>query len=190
MQEVPEDKVLDTSPERRNVGAKTADDSAQANGYNTPPRTPPMQDRTLDDFDDSPAEESRIEEPVVHSVQTVQPTSAAQVISKAKIVNVPKRIPPKLPARNPNRSGPIVVDASPKDSSDGETFSTEAKHDSAHEVGIEKDASVDLINEKMDDVRLADDADDEDERPSPWAKVEEARKQEAEHTATTAGTST
>jgi hypothetical protein len=115
---------------------------------------------------------------VVRSVQTVQPTGAAQVISKARLVDVPKRIPPKLPERNPNRSGPVVVDASPND----EAFNGTSKHDSAPDMGSEKDTQTDDLKQKMDDVRLDDDADDEDDelRPNPWAKVEETRKREAE----------
>lgn len=187
MQEVPENRVLDTSPERKDVDDKAVGESTQVNGYNTPPRTPPAQTtRSTDDaedshVDESHAEEPRTEEPVVHSVQTAQPTGAAQVISKAQIVTIPKRIPPKLPARNPNRSGPVVVDASPKDSSNEETFSTESKHDSAHEVGTEKEDETDQAAKKMEDVRLDDDEEeDENLRPNPWAKVEETRKREAE----------
>lgn len=185
MQEVPEDRVLDTSPERKQVDEGVDSFTQQSNGYNTPPRTPPAQTESSENHEESHMEEPHIEETVVHSVQTVQPAGAAQVISKARLVNVPKRVPPKLPARNPNRSGPLVVDASPKDSSNEETFSTESKHDSAHDVDIEKDAQTDQIHTKMDKVRLDDDdADDEAERPNPWAKVEEIRKREAEQVTT------
>ena len=182
MQEVPEDKVLDTSSEHKDLDRKTADGSTQVNGYNTPPRTPPVHDKSIDEFEESEShtEEPHIEEPVVHSVQTVQPAAASQVISKARIVNVPKRVPPKLPARNPNRSGPVVVDASPKDDSNEETFDGQSKHDSALEAGTEKDGQTDQIKEKMDEVRLDDDEEDEAMRPNPWAKVEETRKREAE----------
>lgn len=184
MQHVPEDKVLDTSPERKD----TADGATQINGYTTPPRTPPAQDNTPEHFDESQTEESHIEEPVYHSVQTVQPASASQVISKARLVNVPKRVPPKLPPRNPNRSGPLVVDASPKDSSNDQTFADESKHDSAMDMAADKDTSAGPLKDKMEDVKL-DDADDEDDeamRPDPWAKVEETRKREAEQNSTTA----
>jgi hypothetical protein len=178
MQEVPEHKTLDTSLERRSVEEKTADGSTQVNGYNTPPRTPPAQDKSPEDPEESHTDEPRIEEPVVQSIQTVHPTGAAQVISKARLVDVPKRIPPKLPERNPNRSGPVVVDASPKD----EAFHDTSKHNSTHDMGGEKDTQTDDLKQKMDDVRLDDDADDEDDelRPNPWAKVEETRKREAE----------
>ena len=190
MQEVPEDQVLDTSPERKNVENATNDDSTQVNGYRTPPRTPPAQTEPAKDAEDSHiedthAEESHIEEPVVHSVQTVQPSGAAQVISKARIVNVPKRVPPILPARNPNRSGPVVIDASPKNSSNDETFSTESKHDSAHEVSTDKDADEKSLTKTMDNVKLnGDDEDEESMRPNPWAKVEETKKREAEQAST------
>nr|OQO31497.1 hypothetical protein B0A51_01706 [Rachicladosporium sp. CCFEE 5018] len=104
----------------------------------TPPRTPPAQtsefaepspppqlngatpDETShhgmhqvdldDDHDDLDDDDVHIEEPVVHSVQTVraiQPTSPVAIAggSKARVVTVGKRIPPKLPPRNPNRVG-------------------------------------------------------------------------------------
>ena len=186
MQEVPEDKVFETSSEQKDLDTKTADSSTQVNGYNTPPRTPPVQDKSLDEVEESEShtEESHIEEPVVHSVQTVQPAAASQVISKARIVNVPKRVAPKLPARNPNRSGPVVVDASPKDDSNEETFDDQSKHDSALEVGVEKDGQAEQIKEKMDEVRLDDDENDETMRPNPWAKVKETKKREAEEAST------
>ena len=111
MQDVPEHEVLNTPQEQHDPISITT-----ANGYSTPPHTPPAtsnvhQDSTeLDDdhFDDVQI----IEQPVLHSIQTVQPKTS-QVLSKARLVTVPKRVAPKLPPRNPGRNGPIVVNASP-----------------------------------------------------------------------------
>lgn len=126
MPHVPENDVLDTSPDRKEpetpVPASSSPDHkepenvSKVNGYSTPPRTPPITLK-LDDHDNDADhdEDVQIVEPIVQSVQTIQPASP-QVISKARLVNVPKRVPPKLPPRNPNRSGPLVIDASPKDS--------------------------------------------------------------------------
>jgi lipid-binding SYLF domain-containing protein len=182
MQEVPENTVLDTSPERN------ATASTQVNGYSTPPQTPDLQQgqSRRDDTAETNDDDTPIEEPVIQSVQSVQAVQPAspQVISKARLVDVPRRLPPKLPPRNPNRSGPMVIDASPKDATTSDTVDaeTESKHDSAHESILEKPASIDNVKEKMDDVRLDDDADDEDDEPlrsNPWAKVEETKKRQS-----------
>ncbi len=207
MQEVPEHQVLDTSPTREN-----AETSPHVNGYSTPPRTPELQqhenqpkisdpprtperkpaDTQQDILDD---DDAHIEEPVVQSVQSIQAIQSVQpaspkVISKARLVDVPRRIPPTLPPRNPNRSGgPLVVDASPKTaapeevlSNDTTTQTTEvdSKHDSAHDTVPEKQDGADVVKDQMEDVRL-DDADDEDDEPmksNPWAKVEETKRQQ------------
>ena len=189
--DVPEDKVLDT---------KEPDSASHVNGYTTPPRTPPMNSAQKELDEDN--EDATIEEPVVHSVQvqTVQPASP-QVVSKARLIDVPKRVPPKLPPRNPNRgAGPLVVDASPEDApTDTATAEPvpEAKDEPVTEVALEKEPGVEpgvepaedktddveTTKDKMDDVRLDDDADAEEddvERPNPWAKVEEVRKRESQ----------
>lgn len=51
------------------------------------------------------SEEQEHEEPVV--VQTIR--QAPQVVTKARMVNVPKRVPPKLPERNPGRARAVQV---------------------------------------------------------------------------------
>ena len=194
MQDVPEDKVLDTSPERRDVDLRVddtqqanereAENSSSVNGYTTPPRTPTLEGKPLEH-----EEEAQIEEPVVHSVQAVP--ASPQVISKARLVTVPKRVPPKLPPRNPNRSGPMIIDASPQEPSAEAFEAVESKHDSAHEPATEKDVDVDPVKSKMDDVKLDDDADDEDDevkKSDPWAKVEETKQREAEAEAERAST--
>ncbi|GAB7353160.1 hypothetical protein MBLNU459_g3693t1 [Dothideomycetes sp. NU459] len=65
-------------------------------------------DETADEEDE--VDEVIIEEPVM---QTVRKASAAapQFISRARVVEVPKRIPPKLPARSARRTGPLVINA-------------------------------------------------------------------------------
>ena len=176
MQEVPEDKILDTSPERREGEAE----AGRVNGYSTPPRTPELRQQDAHDVED---EEAHIEEPVVQSVQTVQSIQPAspQVISKVRLVDVPKRLPPRLPPRNPNRSGPMIIDASPKGEATDDA-EIESKHDSAHEPAVEQSEAVKPVQEQMDDVRLDDDADDEDDldRPDPWAKVAETKRHNEE----------
>ncbi|EME46527.1 hypothetical protein DOTSEDRAFT_87066 [Dothistroma septosporum NZE10] len=128
MQNVPEHDVL-ASQERKSIDVSTA------NGYTTPPRTPPAAQDTPrnavphftvaqndgddldDDDDDDDADDVQIiEQPIVHSIQTVQPATS-QVTSKARIVEVPKRPPPKLPPRNPGRKGPFDVAAAPNTTS-------------------------------------------------------------------------
>ncbi|KAM3425585.1 LAS seventeen-binding protein 3 [Cercospora zeina] len=109
MQDVPEHEVLATPR------AQDAPNSINtANGYTTPPHTPPatsdaphdLPDHDIDHYDDVQI----IEQSVVHSVHSVQPVTS-QTLSKARIVNVPKRLPPKLPPRNPGRN--VTFDPSP-----------------------------------------------------------------------------
>ena len=189
MQDVPEDKVLDTSPERREPASVST-----ANGYTTPPRTPPVDDTPRpvarhsitenehDDDDEEDDEEVQIvEQPVMHSIQTIQPVSQ-QVISKARLVTVAKRLPPKLPPRNPNRGGkgPVVIDASPSGSpreaspATSDRLSSRASHRSISPPSSIAHAS---LTKDMEEIKL-DDEDDEIEQRNPWAKVQEQRKSE------------
>jgi len=200
LQNLPEDEVLDTSPD-----GKEAESVTKVNGYSTPPHTPPL--GQVDDLslanDDDDAEDAHIEEPVVHSIQTAQPTSP-RAISKVRIVNVPKRIPPKLPPRNPNRSSPLIIDASPKtpsieehadrdhtrtvDSGSTDLEQSEQPANVGETTNRDHDASFTQadehtqLKEKLEDVNLEDDV-DEVEISDPWAKAEAARqKQEADKT--------
>jgi lipid-binding SYLF domain-containing protein len=211
MQNVPENDVLDTSPERReplNV--------SKANGYTTPPRTPPLDDtpkpaarqhdpeidHTPKAYDQDQDEDNHevhiIEQPVVHSIQTIQPATQ-QKISKARLVTVAKRTTPKLPPRNPNRGGkgPLVIDASPTGSSvedmegspatsdkeSGSRMSSRASH-KVSSTTTSPPLSTPKINiaKGMDEIKLTDnDAEEEEiEQRNPWAKVQETRKSEEE----------
>ncbi|KAK4503613.1 hypothetical protein PRZ48_004528 [Zasmidium cellare] len=188
MQNVPENDVL-----------KTAE---HANGYTTPPRTPPVSHDHDDDEHDHDEEVHIVEPATMHSVQSVQP--AQQVISRAKLVDVPKRIPPKLPPRNPGRNvnAPVVVDASPKEGTSPERpISAEPEVKAVEEPEVTP-APIQLVDEekseektekgekaaeptvadKLEDIKLDDDEDeDEKGRADPWAKVEEAKKLELEY---------
>ncbi|CAK3765091.1 Hypothetical predicted protein [Lecanosticta acicola] len=200
MQDVPENEVLETDHRIRQEAKKST-----ANGYNTPPHTPPAtatthgdatskharsEDGEIGDDEDTDDEEEVqvIEQPAV-TIPMVRPTVAeARQVNKARIVEVPKRFPPKLPPRNPGRAGSVVADASSKDASTdpasslnssrrGSPASDTAKN-GAHSVVDKKDDSV---AEKMQSVKLDDDEDEEDDlRPNPWAKVEEMRRHEGE----------
>ncbi|KAK5132172.1 hypothetical protein LTR08_000329 [Meristemomyces frigidus] len=190
--------VLGSSPER-----KEPRNASRANGYSTPPHTPPTLDgHHIDDsvdHDDEHDDDVHFEEPVVHSVQAVQPVSPL-AISKVRLVTVPKRAPPILPPRNPNRSsGPLVIDASPRSAITEEQPQSlaESRHDSAPFLHSEPeqhsdlttnkptglDGAVDQLNEvQLEDEKLeqADEVDDEeDEMPDPWKKIEAARQRES-----------
>jgi lipid-binding SYLF domain-containing protein len=199
MQGVPEDKVLDTSPERREPASVS-----KANGYTTPPRTPPVDetprpaarqhnteaaglgidhDDEYDDEDDEHEEAQIVEQPVMHSIQTIQPVSVSQQnISKARLVTVAKRVAPKLPPRNPNRGGkgPIVIDASPTGSpreaspATSDRLSSRASHRS---ISPPSSTAHGSLTKGMEEIKL-DDEDDEIEQRNPWAKVQEQRKSE------------
>ncbi|KAK5744354.1 hypothetical protein LTR17_002064 [Elasticomyces elasticus] len=179
MPDVPENGVLDTSPER-----KEPRNASRAMGYTTPPQTPPI-DLDHDDLDD----DVHIEEPVVHTIQTAQPASPT-VISKVRMINVPKRgPPPMLPPRNPQRSGPLVIDASPivastpeistlpvVEKDDAAAAAVESERGSVAESSQQKHENVLNVKEGMEMVKLDDD--EEERMPNPWAKVEETRNRE------------
>ncbi|KAI9882931.1 MAG: hypothetical protein M1823_005317 [Watsoniomyces obsoletus] len=52
---------------------------------------------------DDEADSNHEEEPVADIVVTVQAQVAPQVLSKARLVTIPRRVPPALPPRNPGR---------------------------------------------------------------------------------------
>ncbi|KJX93230.1 DUF500-domain-containing protein [Zymoseptoria brevis] len=130
-------RIHEAGPNLREISPKRLDNShtppsLTRNGYSTPPETPsPVtgaprifkddnRDRTDDEYDgdeDDDDDDLRIiDEPVIHSVQNVQPATT-QVVSKIRLVEVPKRLPPKLPPRNPNRASAIAGAQSPNRSS-------------------------------------------------------------------------
>lgn len=177
MQDVPEDEELKTSHALGEPVSVSA-----TNGYTTPPRTPPATSDLHHDSSERKDEHDDdvqiIEQPVVQSIQTMQPVTS-QVVSRARLVNVPKRLPPKLPPRNPGRnSGPIVVDASPvKDdgaSTESQSVSSEKSREDVHEKA-----------QKLEEVQLRDDDDDDDDNfaTNPWAKVQQMHKQEEDEKA-------
>lgn len=210
MQEVPENGVLETSPERLEPASVS-----KANGYTTPPRTPPLDgtskpiishhgtetdqkvmenDREHDDDDHEEAQ--IVERPVVHSIQTIQP-AMQQKISKARLVTVAKRTAPKLPPRNPNRAGngPLVIDASPtgstaedmeaspatSDRESGRVSSRASRRTSSATTPPPSTAHTD-VTKGMEDIKLTDkDVEEEEiEQRNPWAQVQEARKSQEE----------
>ncbi|KAK0272848.1 hypothetical protein LTR54_014268 [Friedmanniomyces endolithicus] len=188
MPHVPENSVPSTSPSR-----KEPRNASRANGYSTPPHTPPMNAANEDHEED----DVHIEEPVVHSIQTAQPASP-QVVSKVRLVNVPRRGPPPvLPPRNPQRSGPVVVGASlvpaqatvpEAESSTLETKSAMGESSARPEQGPDslaedkgEGAKNDAlkVQQSVDDVKLDDEEDEH--MTNPWARVEEARKRESQN---------
>lgn len=195
---VSQDSSKDTS--------KDTSKRSNANGYTTPPHTPPIitdSTHSPEDDDDDHFEDAHIEEPVVHSVQTVQaiqPTSPT-AISKARLVTVPKRVAPKLPPRNPNRSGPLIIDASPVTTETTEQLdtptavspiattlgpssptktspvtvrSTSPDPSPSPATETRKDQGIEDLKAGMDDIKLDDEEDEA--MPNPWAKIEEDRK--------------
>lgn len=208
MNAVPEHEVLDTSPDRHepvNV--------SKANGYTTPPRTPEADETpkpatrhrnaeeesngiSHDHDDDEHDDAEIVDQPVVHSIQSIQPATQ-QKISKARLVTVAKRAPPKLPPRNPNRSGkgPMVIDASPTGSStedmeaslvgsDRESdkassrLSRGASSNASPTRQSKTDVELDAAKSGMQEIKLENnDAEEEEiENRNPWAQVQERRK--------------
>lgn len=105
-----------SSHRRTDSGSDSRSDSPPQQATPAKPEHKDIAEESFDDVDgdgdgDDTADEAVIEEPVVHSVQKA---TAPQFISRARLVEVPKRITPKLPPRNPNRGkGPVVINAEP-----------------------------------------------------------------------------
>ncbi|KAF7197621.1 SH3 domain-containing YSC84-like protein 1 [Pseudocercospora fuligena] len=183
MEDVPEDEELKTAHARTDpVSVSTS------NGYTTPPRTPPAssgvhKDKDSPEHDDEHDDDVQIiEQPVVQSIQTVQPVTS-QVVSRARLVNVPKRLPPKLPPRNPSRnSGQVQVDSSPTkdDSSSVDRGSIDSSQPDKETVtdntGAEKHNSIEAAAQQLEEVKL--DRNDDDLSANASDKVEDVRKQE------------
>lgn len=212
MQGVPENHVLDTSPDRHEPAS-----ASKSNGYTTPPRTPPLDGTTKPearqlssqpDVKDADPEHDDddvqiIERPVVQSVQSFQPATQ-QKASKARLVTVAKRAPPKLPPRNPNRAGkgPLVIDASPtgstaeemegspatSDRESGRISSRASRRASSTTSPPLSTANTDLAK-GMEEIKLDDkEAEEEEmEKRNPWAKAHERRKSQEEEKEKTKG---
>jgi len=212
MQELPENSVLDTSSLEQSKPIA----ASSANGYTTPPNTPPSSSppSTLkpqhhdlgreysSEDDDEDDDDVHIEEPIIHSVQAFRaagPASPAKgIASKPRLVTVPKRIPPKLPSRNPNRArganGPLVTDASSTSTTQADSMehspTKEAQKDPsptrssrAGSPSIRSDD--DALERRMDEIRLSDEHDREDEEEEvmprdPWAQARKLRKAQEE----------
>lgn len=180
MNGIPEDTVAPTSPKPnslRKIGSGSSHRSSfhhSASRSNSPPQKTSPKPKLHQEAEQGEAEKSFdadgedtaddmdvvIEEPVIHSVQKA---TAPQFISKARMVQVPKRVPPKLPPRNPNRRGPIVIGAeqgAERTSEDGSVLSAELspglspespslhRSTSQDDDIIDKFENVDISNEK------------------------------------------
>ncbi|KAI4731778.1 DUF500-domain-containing protein [Aureobasidium sp. EXF-10728] len=101
-----------SSHRRTDSGSDSRSDSPPQQPTPAKPENKDIAEESFDDVDgdgEDTADEAIIEEPVVHSVQKA---TAPQFISRARLVEVPKRITPKLPPRNPNRGkGPVIINA-------------------------------------------------------------------------------
>jgi len=168
MQNVPENEVLE-AVERHEPPTVT-----KVNGYTTPPSTPPpiatvhIHPEPANESDHEIHEEDEaIEEPVVQTIQQAQRPSA-QVVSKARLVTVAKRVPPKLPPRNPSRVGALSPDltlqstksseslVSPSSGSIKEPASPLLSADSAVEIARSDSASPSPVEEKLAAIILED----------------------------------
>ncbi|KAK4986699.1 hypothetical protein LTR50_005144 [Elasticomyces elasticus] len=164
MDEIPEHEVL-PSPQIKAYSNGQADQHKH-----TPSPSPHREAHGVDDDE----EEAVIEEPVVHSVQTIQKASAPKVISaaSARLVTVPKRVTPRLPPRNPNRSrGPLVINADQNGSSDADStkspVSPTEQADSGTLSSVSPTEARNPLDRHFSDVSL----DDEEETSARWEKL-------------------
>lgn len=195
MPEVPEHEVLDTSS-----AEKIEQPSHRRSAYNTPPHTPPPQahseehsgDEHNDDTDD---DDVQIVEPATQTVQkmTMQPASPT-VVSKAKLVTVPKRGPPPvLPPRNPHRTGPVIIDASPStptvedglsaaDESNDKPADSEVSDKTGHDAvaGAQDQKKSEGVTEDNSRKESIVSDEEDDEMSSRWAKVQKLRETRSE----------
>jgi hypothetical protein len=103
MEDIPETKVVEATPPSK----KVAEEKPDATLKDEPKVTPKQEDsKALEDADDADSEDDDDdvfeEEPVV--IHEVHQAAAPQVITRARVVQVAKPIPPQLPARNPFRN--------------------------------------------------------------------------------------
>ncbi|KAF1353762.1 hypothetical protein BDV97DRAFT_122721 [Delphinella strobiligena] len=136
-------------------------------------------DDSLDASGDDTAEDTdldiAIDEPVVHQVQKA---TAPQFISRARLVEVPKRVAPKLPPRNPNRRGPIVVNADPDAESGAEHESEQGSPSQSPTFSVKTatSSSKDQLAEKFEEANMSpgetpDETPDETDMRNPWGSI-------------------
>jgi len=156
----PKPKEEDESPSSEQEEKNDVEDSFDADGEDTAEETDVV-----------------IEEPVVHSVQKA---AAPQFISRARLVEVPKRVAPKLPPRNPRRS-PLIINAEPGAERLSETGSEPASPPSQSPTWSSKTAtsppssrpdlersysSKDELSERFEDVDMS-----PEEKKNPWGAI-------------------
>jgi lipid-binding SYLF domain-containing protein len=100
--EVPETKVEVVEPPAEKTEAEKILERAiaESQGLNPPNDSEALDEVDLDDDEDDD-EEDLEEEPVV--IHEVHQAAAPQVVTRARVVQVAKPIPPQLPVRNPHR---------------------------------------------------------------------------------------
>ena len=114
MTEIPETRVEAATPPRTESNQKEIDQSTPKSEDKTEDKslvtdtTASPKDTTLsknvsvdEDEDDEDESEEELEEVIIHEVQQA---TAPQVITRARVVQVAKPIPPQLPVRNPFRN--------------------------------------------------------------------------------------
>lgn len=181
MQGVPEHGVLETSPHRR-----TPERETHPSGYTTPPITPPTRPASNGEEHAAPEhdEEAEVGQPVVHDVQTIQPS--AQVVSRARLVTVQKRAPPKLPPRNPTRGSRTSDEMAPPPAQDDETLTIASLPEPEKENEAPKESKeLESAQRNFHDVKLEDNDgnndgnNDAEKRPARWslqAQMQELRR--------------
>jgi hypothetical protein len=93
--------------------------------------------------------------------EPVRIETAVPVVARARIVRVPKRLPPSLPPRNPNRSSPLT-----QHENDGDGFDIVSLNGSEHSnVNLEKEKSSVRTLSTTDEAQSL----PTDEKPHPGA---------------------
>ncbi|MCJ1253852.1 hypothetical protein MMC24_001666 [Lignoscripta atroalba] len=130
---------IDRGTQTAEIATQTIDEgSRETNNHSPAKKTSENLSRFLDGEEDDQVEgeaKANPSDPSLH-IHEVSQAASSPVMARARLVTIPKRIPPALPPRSPYRSrGPIVVNAerpSSKDSSgqmNGSNLSSPDKND-------------------------------------------------------------
>ncbi|KAH0544618.1 hypothetical protein FGG08_001268 [Glutinoglossum americanum] len=117
-----------TSPVRRRFSGRNSQDwypiSTRPRSEQLPPPTRQSRAHSRSmSVDQATQTEPAVDEEPEAEAPTISNVTQVTAISKAKLITIPRRLPPPLPPRSLNRRGPLVIDAKP--AADGQWGSLE-----------------------------------------------------------------
>lgn len=179
MDGIPEDSVVATSPKHSSLSKTRSTSYSRSPPLVKVPEPEPSTSHENEDgetdTDDDAEDDVIIEEPVIHSISKA---ASPQFITKARMVQVPKREPPKLPPRNPNRQGPMIIGGD-RASEDGGSVKSLEQHSGGLEAppAMERAPSSNDIINSFEDVDIGSDRTpmetpgETPEERNPWGTI-------------------